>query len=368
MSERSERISDAGGGSGRIAVWWAGYPLVLREPLRISRSSMARRDAVVVHLGHGGHTGHGEVVTSGFLGLDTDRIHSHLTRLVDRVAGYDAPESLRDDLPTVTADLHPGVAAAVDAAVHDLLGKLTGVPVHRLVGAPEPGAVGTAYTIGLVSAAEAGTAAGRLAAAGFGVLKVKAGDAHDLDRVAAVRAAAPDARLLLDPNGGWTPEEAVRRLEALARHRLDAVEQPIAAGRVDRLAWVSARTPVPVVADEDAATEADVPRLAGAVAGVNVKLAKCGGIGAATRIVAAAHDHGMDVMLGCLVASSLGIAPALHLAGYARWVDLDGHLLLAEDPWTGIGGHDGVLHPGDAPGLGVTSRLTGRVDPAGVTR
>ncbi|MFG1950303.1 dipeptide epimerase [Micromonospora sp. NPDC048830] len=345
---------------------WRTYPLVLREPLRISRSTMYRRDAVLVRLDHDGSTGHGEVVTSRFLGLDLDRIHTQLSVLRDRVAGYDVPETLRADLPTLTAGLHPGTAAAFDAALHDLLGRRAGVPVHRLIGAPEPGAVATAYTIGLVSPMEAGATAGRLAAAGFRVLKVKAGDDHDLARVAAVRAAAPQVRLLLDPNGGWTPEQALRRLDALARHRVDAVEQPIPAGRVDLLAWLAARTPVPVVADEDAATEADVPRLATAVAGVNVKLAKCGGIVAAIRIVAAAREHGLAVMLGCLVASSLGIAPALHLAGYARWVDLDGHLLVADDPWIGLGGHDGTLRPTGAPGLGVTPRppATGSNEPS----
>ncbi|MFI9526593.1 enolase C-terminal domain-like protein [Micromonospora rosaria] len=335
---------------------WRGYPLVLREPLRISRSTMDRRDAVQVSLAHAGVTGHGEVVTSRFLGLDRTRIDTELTGLVDRIAGYPDPTALRADLPALATGFHLGVVAALDAAVHDLLGRLAGQPVHRLVGAPEPGAVPTAYTVGLVAPAAAGVAAGRLAAAGFGVLKVKAGDDHDVARVAAVRAAAPDARLLLDPNGGWTPEQAVRRLDALARYRVEMVEQPVPAGRVDRLAWVAARTPVPVVVDEDAATEADLPRLAGAVAGVNVKLAKCGGIRAATRIVAAAREHGLAVMLGCLVTSSLGIAPALHLAGYARWVDLDGHLLLADDPWTGLGGHDGTLHLTGTPGLGVTPR------------
>ncbi|MEU6073870.1 dipeptide epimerase [Micromonospora sp. NPDC047074] len=338
---------------------WRAYPLVLCEPLRISRSTMDRRDAVLVRLDHAGAIGHGEAVTSRFLDLDLDRIHAQLTGLRDRVAGYDAPEALRADLPRLVAGLHPGTAAAFDAALHDLLGREAGVPVHRLVGAPEPGAVATAHTIGLVPPAEAGATACRLAEAGFRVLKVKAGDDHDLARVAAVRAAAPRAELLLDPNGGWTPEQALRRLDALARHRVAAVEQPIPAGRVDRLAWVAARTPVPVVADEDAATEADVSRLAGAVAGVNVKLARCGGIRAALGIVAAAREHGLAVMLGCLVASSLGIAPALHLARYARWVDLDGHLLLADDPWTGLGGHDGTLRPTGAPGLGVTLRSTG---------
>lgn len=123
---------------------------------------------------------------------------------------------------------------------------------------------------------------------------------------------------------------------------------------------------MPVVADEDAATVSDVRRLAGAVAGVNIKLAKCGGITAAREIIDVATGYDMDVMLGCLVTSSLGIAPAVHLTGRARWVDLDGHLLLADDPWTGLGGHDGTLRLAGTPGLGVTP--TGAGDPAGAPR
>lgn len=340
---------------------WRTYPLTLREPLRISRSTMAGRDAVEVSLHLDGFTGHGEVVTSVYYGLDRSAIDAELTALRDRVAGYPDPQTLLADLPPAV----PGVLAALDAAAHDLAGKRQGVPVHRLLGEPHAAKVPTAYTIGLMPPADAAAAARRLAAAGFAVLKVKAGDPSgggDVARIAAVRAAAPAARLLIDPNGGWDPEGTVRLLDAVAACDVDAVEQPIPPGTPDRLAWISARTAVPIVADEDAATVADVDRLAGAVAGINLKLAKCGGISAARDLLDAAARHGMDVMLGCLVASSLGIAPAVHLTGSARWVDLDGHLLLADDPWTGIGGHDGTLTVPDTPGLGVrpAPRAAGR--------
>lgn len=345
---------------------WRTYPLHLREPLRISRSTMSRRDAVGVKLTHDAVTGHGEVVSSGYLGLDVSGITRSLAGVRDRVAGYRDPQALRADLPDLAAGLAPAVLAALDAAVHDLIGRRDGIPVHQLIGRPTWTPVATAYTIGLVAVPAAATAARRLTAAGFQTIKLKAGAADpddDVARVAAVRAAAPSARLLLDPNGAWRPEQAVRLLDAMTPAGLDAVEQPIPPGTPDKLAWVGARVAVPVVADEDAATLADVHRLAGVVAGVNVKLAKCGGVHAALRIVAAARRHGLDVMLGCLVASSLGIAPAVHLAGDARWIDLDGHLLLADDPWTGIGGRDGTLRLTGGPGLGVRP-----ADPSGPPR
>ncbi|QQQ80394.1 dipeptide epimerase [Saccharothrix sp. 6-C] len=322
----------------------------LRSPLRISRSVMARRDAVRVILGWEGVRGHGEVVTSRYYGLDVDRITGLLRDLAPVVASCADPDELRARLP----ELPPGVLAAVDAALHDLEALRAGVPVHAVLGIPQWTDVPTARTIGIGSVRDAATEAGALATRGFRVLKVKVGAEDDVARVEAVRAAAPDARLVLDPNGGWTAEQAVRVVDRLTG--VDALEQPIPPGRWDELAWLRERCPVPLIADEDAATVADVRALADLVDGVNVKLAKCGGLTAAREIVDVARACGLDVMLGCLVASSLGIAPAVHLTGHARWVDLDGHLLLADDPWTGIGGEDGTLRLTGAPGLGVVAR------------
>jgi L-alanine-DL-glutamate epimerase-like enolase superfamily enzyme len=316
---------------------------------------MSRRDAVRVVVEHDGLQGHGEVVTSTYYRLDVEAITSVLSRLVLS----DSPEAALDTLHDETA-IPAGVRAAVDAALHDLLGLLRDVPVHALAGIPQWHNTSTAYTVGITTPDDAAVQAAALAGRGFAVLKVKAGadPERDVATAAAVRAAAPDARLVLDPNGGWTPDETVRVVEQItaAGVALDAVEQPIPPGAPDALAWVRERCPAPLIADEDAATVADVRKLAGAVDGVNIKLAKCGGLRPAMEIVAAAREGGLDVMLGCLVASSLGIAPAVHLTGHARWVDLDGHLLLAHDPWAGIGGEDGTLRLAGAPGLGVVRR------------
>ena len=342
-----------------MRIEWEVYGLELGTPLRISRSVMARRDAVRVIVEQDGQHGHGEVVTSTYYQLDVEAITSRLDRLRPVVADADSPEAALDVLHA-DETTPAGVRAAVDAALHDLLGLRQDMPVHALVGPPDWQDTATAYTIGITTPNDAAAQASALARRGFSLLKVKVGaDAErDVATVVAVRAAAPQARLVLDPNGGWSPDETVRVVERLdaAGVVLDAVEQPIPPGTPDALAWVRERCPAPLIADEDAATAADVRKLAGAVDGVNIKLAKCGGLRPALDIVSAARESGLDVMLGCLVASSLGIAPAVHLTGHARWSDLDGHLLLADDPWSGIGGEDGILRLSGVPGLGVVHR------------
>ncbi|MGP4020700.1 enolase C-terminal domain-like protein [Saccharopolyspora sp. 5N708] len=329
---------------------WQVGTLVLAEPLRISRSVMSEREAVTVELEHDGVIGRGEVVTSNYYGLTVQRIEAEL------LAARDVLADVRDpgQIPTLSAV--PGVSAALDAARHDLIATLRGVPVFELLGAVHWQPTPTARTIGITSIEHAAQTARELTRRGFRVLKVKLGageQRQELARLAAVRAAAPHARLLLDPNGAWQPEQALRMLAAVQVYDIDAVEQPIKPGTPDLLAELAAQSPVPVIADEDAATVDDVRVLGGRVHGINVKLPKCGGIQAAREIIGIAQHNRVDIMLGCLVSSSLGIAPAVHLTGFARWVDLDGHLLLAHDPWTGIGGADGVLRIVGDRGLGV---------------
>ncbi|MEU0117923.1 dipeptide epimerase [Streptomyces bobili] len=329
--------------------------LVLAEPLRISRSTMAARDAVWLTVEHDGLRGHGEAVTSVYYGLDTDTLQRLLAAVdLGRFADPEsALEALRDDAPSAP----PAVTAAVEAALLDLVGKRANAPVHRLLGAPAPPVAATARTLGITSLTHAAAQARRLAASGFQVLKVKAGSPDpedDVERVRVVRDAAPGARLLLDPNGAWTLRQAEKLLPRYAELGVEAVEQPLAPGDPERLATLAERSPLPVIADEDAVGLDDARRLAGRVHGVNVKLAKCGGVHAALRIAEAIEGSGTALMLGCLTASSLGLAPAVHLADRARWTDLDGHLLLADDPWSGIGGADGFVRASDRPGLGVT--------------
>ncbi|WP_457032172.1 mandelate racemase/muconate lactonizing enzyme family protein [Kitasatospora sp. P5_F3] len=336
--------------------------LHLTEPLRISRSTMSARDSVELAVRHGGLSGYGEVVASTYLGLPTERILRHSRAL--NLVRYPDPETALIELQRLEApfkELPPGVLAGVEAALLDLVGKRAGAPVHQLLGLLGTPAAATARTIAIVDPVRAAAQAARLAVSGFRVLKVKAGSPDpedDLARVRAVQIGAPEAELLLDPNGAWTVAQSLALIPRFAELGVTAVEQPTAPGHPEWLAEVAQRSELPVIADEDAVSLDDAERLAGRVQGINIKLAKCGGVSAALRICAALHGSGTEVMLGCLTASSLGIAPAVHLVDRARWVDLDGHLLLRYDPWCGIGGTDGVVRAADRAGLGVRPTKT----------
>ncbi|WP_079110207.1 dipeptide epimerase [Streptomyces roseifaciens] len=334
--------------------------LRLAEPLRISRGVMDARDAVWLTVEHGGVRGFGEAVASAYYGLDAGAIRRLMCHAAVGLSRFATPESALEAVEGETLlprDTPPAVAAAVEAALLDLAGKRAGLPVHRLLGGSTAApAAETARTIGITSPVRAALTARCLADAGFTVLKIKGGSpdpADDIERVRAVRQAAPHARLLLDPNGAWTVARARKLLPRFAALGVEAVEQPTLPGDPEGLARLAETSPLPVIADEDAVSLDDARRLAGRVHGVNVKLAKCGGVHAALRIADALAGSGTELMLGCLTASSLGIAPAVHLADRARWTDLDGHLLLAHDPWTGIGGRDGTVRAPGAPGLGV---------------
>jgi L-alanine-DL-glutamate epimerase-like enolase superfamily enzyme len=347
-----------------MRVQWETRALVLAEPIRLSRSTAPAREVVQVELNHEDRSGFGEIAVSVYFGLNAARIGELLKRLRPALESVSTPEDLLAALPgldvLVGHDLadelaaNPGVLAGLDAAVHDLVGRRAALPVFMLTGQQSWQPVRTARTISLRRPAEAASAARRLTARGFEVLKIKVGATDDLRRVAAVRGAAPGAKLLLDPNGAWQPvEHAARLLDRLARYDVAAVEQPVPPGAPDQLAWLSARSPIAVIADEDATSLEDIARLAGVVHGINIQLPRLGGITAALAAIEVARRHGTDVMLGCTVSSSLGIAPAAHLTGYARWVDLDGHLQLAHDSWTGIGGQDGTLRLSMHAGLGL---------------
>jgi L-alanine-DL-glutamate epimerase-like enolase superfamily enzyme len=242
--------------------------------------------------------------------------------------------------------------------LHDWVGKRLRVPVWRLFGLDRAATPVSSMTIGLPPddldsprdylRQRVAEVAGQ-----FEVLKVKVGTARDHEHLEAIRSAAPQVRLRLDANCGWSPEEAAERIRQVSRFGTEFVEQPIAAGQHAALRELRRTSPVPIFVDEDSLTPRDVLPLTGVVDGINIKLSKCGGIREALRMIHLARAAGLKIMLGCMVETSLGISAAAQLAALVDYVDLDGHLLLRDDPFAGLELHAGRVLPPDAPGLGV---------------
>jgi L-alanine-DL-glutamate epimerase-like enolase superfamily enzyme len=318
--------------------------LELAQTFTIARSSQDIADVVEVELRHGEVSGFGEAAP-----IDRyDQTAESSLAWLESVDPGDDPWALDEIEHALPPGEHAG-RAALDAALHDLQGKLAGVPVHKLLGLRRAGPP-TSWTVWLGDPDDMARRAEAAARRGFRRLKLKLGgrDGLYLERVQAVRAAA-DLPLQVDVNEYWTLEEA---LELLPRMPLQYCEQPLPAGDPGG-PELKRRSPVPIYVDEDCHTLADIAACAECAHGVVLKLAKSGGIREAVRMAHAARALDLGVMLGCMVESGLGIAAGAHIASLCDHVDLDGNLLIAHDPWPGVAFEDGIQLPSDRPGLGV---------------
>ncbi|MFF7484991.1 dipeptide epimerase [Streptomyces luteogriseus] len=250
------------------------------------------------------------------------------------------------------AGIGPAARSAVDLALHDLLGKACGQPLHRLLGLAGLPTAPTAVSIGACPDGELIARAQSLA--GLPILKLKLTPEDDGSRAGVLRSVY-GGRIRADGNGSWSPDRALRVAEELHRHGVELLEQPVPPGSPDDLGYVHERSPVPVFADEDCTGPESVLRLQGRVSGINIKLVKCGGLLAARETVSLARRCGLEVMLGCKVESSLGVTAMAQLAGLADHLDLDGHLDLTDDPFTGIGTECGMISLPASAGLGAVA-------------
>ncbi|MBH1998737.1 MAG: dipeptide epimerase [Sphingomonadaceae bacterium] len=305
----------------------------------ISRGAKTHVDVVVCTVGDGAHVGRGEGTAIYYEGESAQGC-------VATLAGYAGPldrVALLDAMPRGAA------RNALDCALWDLEAKRAGAPVWQLAGLAAPAPLPSAFTISLGEPDGMEADARKAAARGFGLLKCKLTGEGDRARIAAVRNGAPAVRLIVDANESWHDRDIAAEAQALATLGVEMVEQPIIHGQEQRLAGV--RAPVPLCADESCHTRADLDRLKDFDA-VNIKLDKAGGLTEALALAKAARERGFRLMVGCMLGTSLGIAPAALVAQGADWIDLDGALLLAEDREGGLALVDGMLQPGGLWGMG----------------
>ena len=324
--------------------------LALHEPFEIARGVSTHEPVLVVELEHDGVVGLGEGAPVDYHGETTEAMLAEAVGDVPALLGDD-PFALEAVMRRLRSEgLMGGTRMAIDGALHDWIGKRLGQPTWRLLGL-EPTSPPTSFTIGIDTVE--GTADKVRRATGYRVLKVKVGGASDLERLEAVRAGF-DGPIRIDGNEGWDIDIARAITPDLLRLGVEFVEQPFHRDDVDAYrAYRAVPQRLPVILDESCQDAHDVPRCAELGDGVNLKLAKTGGIRGGFSLARAARAHGLAVMIGCMIESELGIAQGAQIASLTDHVDLDGHLLIDDGPFRGLGLVDGVVTVSDRPGLGV---------------
>ncbi len=321
--------------------------LNLKTTFRIAHGADDQRFNVLVHLDEG--VGEAPAVT--YYGETQDKIIAYLKSVPD--LGDDIY-----DIDGILAQLPPGSRAgraAVDIAVHDLWGKRLGQPLYRLFGLNPLDIPQTSFTIAMD---EPSVMAERARECGYPIIKVKlGGGSQDEEMVAKIRGAT-DAKLRIDANAGWSREQALELIPRMAAYDLEFVEQPLAADDIEGYFWLkeklrTQKVKLPVFADESAKNSWDIVRLAGAVDGVVVKLMKTEGLREGLRAIHTAKSHDMKIMLSCMVETSVGVTAAAQLAPLCDFIDLDGPLLIKNDPYRGLRYDGAFISLPDAPGIGV---------------
>ena len=325
--------------------------LHLRDTFRIARESSDVRDNLLIRIhDEDGTQGLGEAAPSQYYNQSAESVSRALASVNwQRLSEPFLVDELLGNLKCALADQSAGLAA-IDMALHDLIGKRLGVPLFRLFGFNGQNAPVTSYTIGLASLDEMRHKTE--AAADYSILKVKLGTDQDRDIIATIRAVT-SVPIRVDANAAWTVDEALENLRWLLDEGIELVEQPLPKEDLEGLRRLTELSPLPIIADESARTPEDVVKLRGCVHGINIKLAKCGGLREAVKMIHIARAQQMQIMLGCFIESSVGMTAAAHLSPAVDYADLDGHLLIRDDPFVGVGIEDGKLILPDRPGIGL---------------
>lgn len=327
--------------------------LKLTTPFRISRGVQETSPNVIVEIIHNDNRGYGEASPTEYYGESPASVLACIELFKGDLG--DDPFALEDILQRLdhTIGLNPSAKAAIDMALYDLIGKMLGIPLYKLLGLNAAKTLHTSFTVGLDSPAQ--MAKKVLLAKDYPILKVKLGTKNDLDIIKAIREVS-SATLRVDANAAWTPKDAIRTINALEPYDIEFVEQPVSAHDLKGLKLIRGNVSIPIIADESCVTIEDIPMLSECVDGVNLKLMKSNGITTIIKMIHVARAHNLRIMLGCMIESSLAITAAAHLTPLVDYADLDGNLLIENDPYLGVKVEHGKLLLSDEPGLGVTAR------------
>jgi L-alanine-DL-glutamate epimerase-like enolase superfamily enzyme len=327
------------------------------HPFAIARGTTSEHRLIRVKITDGDdNEGWGEAAPNRFYGETIDTALGALERLRPIVEAADAwmLEDVEAEMNRAIR-FNGSVKSAISAALHDLAGKRLGVPVYKLWGLDPKKAPLSSFTIA-IAANEAELRERVAQAEQYPVLKVKLGTDHDEEIIRTVRDAAPEKTLRVDANAAWTAKQALRMSDVLIECGVEYLEQPLPAHDLEGTRFVRERTILPVICDESCVVAADIPKLIGVADGINIKLSKCGGLREALKMIATARAHGLLVMAGCMIETSLGITAAAHFAPLLDYADFDGAALLANDPYAGATIVGGKITIPSGSGLGVAVR------------
>ncbi len=328
--------------------------LETRHPFVIARGGHSDYGVVWVRLtDDDGLEGWGEADPSPYYGETPETVLAKLAELAPHVPADPFDLEAAEARFAAAVPGNGAARAALSAALHDLVGKRLGQPLWRLWGLDPGKAPVSSFTIGLDTLDKMRAKVAE--AAEYPVLKIKLGTERDEEILRTIRDAT-DKPIRVDANAGWTVERALAMLPVLQEFGVEFLEQPLPPGDLEGLATVRRRSPLPIVVDESCIVATDIPRVAGAADGINIKLAKCGSLREALRMIAAARAHGMMVMVGCMIESSLGITAAAHVTPLVDAADLDGAALTRNDPFVGASIAGGRIALPTEPGLGVRRR------------
>ena len=348
----SRQLDARKSGPDRMELRFYPYELQLQHTFTVSSYSRKTTPDVQVEIDYQGYTGYGEASMPPYLGQSVESVTTFLKKV--NLSQFADPFCLEDILEYVDS-LSPGdsaAKAAVDIALHDLVGKLLGAPWYRIWGYNPEKAPSTTFTIG-IDTPEVVREKTLECADRFNILKVKVGTASDKEMITTIRSVT-DLPIAVDANQGWTDRsQALEMIHWLKEHGVVMVEQPLPVDRYDDLAWLREKSPLPVYGDESVQGLDDVRRAVGLFDGINIKLMKCGGLRNAHKMVDLARGLGLKVMLGCMTETSCAVSAAAQLSPAVDFADLDGNLLISNDLFDGVGLHDGRLVLPDRPGIGV---------------